>query len=81
MIRYVFPEKDYDSSFYTHHFVNWRLENRANAETGFFLKGQLAKWKFTFDILVTVNMGQNITIHPRISSGAPSVRALELKQN
>ena len=45
------------------------------------LKGQLAKWKFTFDILVTVNMGQNITIHPRISSGAPSVRALELKQS
>ena len=45
------------------------------------LKGQLAKWKFTSKILVTVDMGQNITIHPRISSGAPSVRALELKQN
>ena len=26
-------------------------------------------------------MGQNIQIHPRISSGAPSVPALELKQN
>ena len=26
-------------------------------------------------------MGQNITIRPRISSGAPSVRVLEFKQN
>ena len=43
--------------------------------------GQLAKRKFTFGIVTPVNMGQNITIHPRISSRAPSVRALESKQS
>ena len=43
--------------------------------------GQLTKWKFTFNILDTVSMCQNITIHLRISTGAPSVRALELKQS
>ena len=41
------------------------------------LKGQRAKWKFTCNILITVNMGQKTTIHPRTSPGAPSVRALE----
>ena len=40
-------------------------------------KGQRAKWKFACYILTTVNMGKNITIHSKISPGAPSVRALE----